>query len=181
MKVLVCPLSKVEDLVVEHRPARVISMLDPDRTFPELGDDYSGRHLRLRFHDITLPAPDRVMPATEHIQEFLGFLDDWDETDVLLIHCRAGISRSTAAAYIAACYLHPDRDEHEIALELRRASALARPNGTLVRLADEVMGRQGRMTLAIEETGRGLEWMEIAEAEPFLLQIASKHQTEDAH
>ena len=173
MKVLVCPLSKVEDLVVEHRPARVISMLDPDRTFPELGDDYSGRHLRLRFHDITLPAPDRVMPATEHIREFLDFLDGWDETDVLLIHCRAGISRSTAAAYIAACYLHPDRDEHEIALELRRASALARPNGTLVRLADEVMGRQGRMTLAIEETGRGLEWMEIAEAEPFLLQIAS--------
>ena len=175
MKVLVCPLSKVEDIVAEHRPARVISLLDPDRTFPELGDGYSGRHLRLRFHDITLPAPDRVMPATEHIQEFLGFLDAWDETDVLLIHCRAGISRSTAAAYIAACYLHPDRNEHEIALELRRASPLARPNGTLVRLADEVMGRDNRMIRAIEETGRGLEWMEITEAEPFLLHIASKH------
>ena len=181
MKVLVCPLSKVEDMVAAHEPARVISLLDPDRTFPELGDGYSGRHLRLRFHDITLPAPDRVMPATEHIREFLQFLDGWNETDVLLIHCRAGISRSTAAAYIAACYLHPDRDEHEIALELRRASVSARPNDMLVRLADEVMGRAGRMTAAIEQTGRDLEWMQIDEAEPFLLHIASNHHPEDTH
>ena len=181
MKILVCPLSKVDDLVMEHRPARVISLLDPERTFPELGDGYAGRHLRLRFHDITIPAPDRVMPAAEHIQEFLRFLDGWNETDVLLIHCRAGISRSTAAAYIAACYLHPDRDEHEIALELRRASTLARPNGTLVRLADEIMGRAGRMAAAIEDTGRDLEWIEINEAEPFLLQISGKRHSEDAN
>ena len=181
MKILVCPLSKVEDLVAEHRPARVISLLDPDRTFPELGAEYSGRHLRLRFHDIVFPAPDRVMPAAEHIREFLGFLDGSDVTDVLLIHCRAGISRSTAAAFIAACYLHPERDEHEIALELRRASTLARPNGTLVRLADEVMGRAGRMTAAIEDTGRDLEWIEIDESEPFMFRIASKHSTQDEH
>ena len=42
MKILVCPLSKVEDMVAEHWPARVISMLDPDRTFPELGDTVFG-------------------------------------------------------------------------------------------------------------------------------------------
>ena len=140
---------------------------------------YSGRHLRLRFHDITLPMPDRVMPAAEHVREFLRFLDGWDENDVLLIHCRAGISRSTAAAYIAACYLHPDRDEHDLALELRRASPLARPNGTLVRLADAEMSREGRMIEAIENTGRELEWIEIDEANPFLLRIAGNPHTQD--
>ena len=64
----------------------------------------------------------------------------WDRAAPLLIHCFAGVSRSTAAAFIAACALSPRRDEGEIARALRAASPTATPNARLVALADATLG-----------------------------------------
>jgi hypothetical protein len=80
---------------------------------------------------------------------------------------RTGIGRSTAAAFIAACLHNPHVDEQEIAGALRRASPLARPNETLIKLADVAMRRNGRMSAAIAETGRDLPWIEVDEGVPF--------------
>ncbi len=85
----------------------------------------------------------------------------------MLVHCRAGIGRSTATAFIAACRHNPRTSEFVIARALRAASSNARPNETLVALADAVMKRDGRMHRAIAETGRGLPWIEVYENEPF--------------
>jgi predicted protein tyrosine phosphatase len=71
------------------------------------------------------------------------------------VHCYAGISRSTAGAYVAACALNPQRDERAIAHELRRASPTATPNARIVSLADGLLGRAGRMMAAINAIGRG--------------------------
>ena len=60
----------------------------------------------------------------------------------MLIHCFAGVSRSTAAAFIAACALAPNRDEATIARALRAASPTATPNARLVALADAALGRR---------------------------------------
>lgn len=154
-------------MIALHRPERVLSLLNPELPFPQLGPEYHGRHLQLRFHDILVPCENQVMPSAEHVRDLLQFVEAWDCKAPLLVHCRAGISRSTAAAYVAACCRNPHLDEREIAAALRRASPLARPNGTLVRLADQELGRQGRMSEAIESTGRDLPWIEIDEADPF--------------
>jgi len=164
--ILVCPLSQVSELIALHRPGCVVSLLDPEGSFPDLGPDYVGRHLRLGFHDICVPGEHLVMPSAEHVAALLGFLRAWDRNDPLLIHCRAGISRSTAAAFVAACYANPDTSEYEIAVALRRAAPLARPNETLVRLADAALGRSGRMSEAIAATAHDLPWIEVEEAEP---------------
>jgi len=84
----------------------------------------------------------------------------------MLIHCWAGISRSTAAAFTALCLLRPSTDEEQIAWELREASPSATPNRLIVQLADDVMGRGGRMVRAIEKIGRGEE---AYEGTPFVL------------
>jgi predicted protein tyrosine phosphatase len=97
----------------------------------------------------------------------LVFLGRWQRSAPLLIHCRAGIGRSTAAAFIAACVHKPNVDERTIALNLRRASPLARPNQILIELADAAMGRSGRMLRSIEETGRSLQWHGVDENIPF--------------
>ena len=68
------------------------------------------------------------MPSAEQIGYLLSFLEAWDRAGSILFHCRAGIGRSPAAAFVAACFLNPCGDEHEIALTLRAASGLARPN-----------------------------------------------------
>lgn len=171
MTLVVCPLSKVTEMIALHRPGRVISLLDPDWPFPELGSDYADRHLRLSFHDVNDAVALEIAPSITHVQEVIRFVEDWVGDDALLIHCRAGISRSTAAAFIIACLRNADRSELDIAVALREVSPLARPNLALVRHADREMGRNGRMVQAIKETGRGLPWIEVEENVPFVIPI----------
>jgi predicted protein tyrosine phosphatase len=97
-----------------------------------------------------------------------AFVGRWDQAAPLLIHCFAGVSRSTAAAFIAACAVIPHRDEAEIALAVRRNSPTATPNPRLVALADKMLGRKGRMIAAIARIGRGVE---CSEAIPFALEL----------
>ena len=86
----------------------------------------------------------------------------------MVVHCFAGISRSTAAAYAAACALNPARDEMEIARAIRDASATAMPNARIVAIADRMLERDGRMVRAVEALGRGLE---APEGHPFRLDL----------
>jgi len=167
MTIWVCPLSKVELIITRHMPSRVVSLLDPGFDFPELGQAYAGKHLRLRFHDVHVPTEGQIVPAVEHVDRLLGFLGAASSGEDVLIHCRAGIGRSPAAAFIAACFLNPDVPERKIAVALRRAARLARPNETLIRLADTVMAREGRMSDAITNTGRDLPWLDVEEGEAF--------------
>ena len=74
----------------------------------------------------------------------------------MVIHCWAGISRSTAAALISLCALNPRCAEHLIARRLREASPTAYPNRLMIRLADAALGRKGRMVAAVEAIGRGV-------------------------
>ena len=167
MSILVCPLSQLSITIGKHKPTRIISILDPGWDFPELGPAYVGRNLCLEFHDIHLPTLDRVMPAAAHVDRLLRFLKRWDPKEALLIHCRAGIGRSTAAAFIAACYHNPAIDEQHIAAKLRQAAPLARPNKTLIRIADNAMNRKGRMLSAMEIALRDASFVDAFEGEPF--------------
>lgn len=171
---MVCPLSRVAEMVQSRNPSRVVSLLDPGSTFPELGPKYRDAHLRLQFHDAHTSDDDQVVPEPEHIRALLAFLECWDSRTSLLIHCRAGIGRSTAAAYVAACWQNPESNEHRIAESLRNAAPLARPNETLVRLGDAALARDGRMSAAISETGRDLAWIELNEGLPFELSLQGR-------
>jgi predicted protein tyrosine phosphatase len=161
MTIIVCPLSKVATMVAARAPERIVSLLDPDFTFPETGPDYAGKHLRLRVHDAHVAAAGQVLPGKEHVDQLLAFVAQWDRSAPILVHCRAGIGRSTATAFITACLHNPHAAEREIALALRRASPLARPNETLIKLADAALGRRDRMSRAISDTGRNLSWNEV--------------------
>lgn len=177
MTIVVCPLSNLANMVEVHRPARVISILDPSYESPNLGQEFDGRHLRLTFHDVHDPADGAVVPAVRHVEELVVFLSAWDVDGSLLVHCRAGIGRSTAAAFIAACWYNPEISEVQIARALRRNGPLARPNEALVQIADQVMGRDGRMTEAIVASGRGLPWPQVDEGEPFEFPLFYSEQT----
>ncbi|TIX80640.1 MAG: protein tyrosine phosphatase, partial [Mesorhizobium sp.] len=86
----------------------------------------------------------------------------------LVVHCYAGISRSTASAYIIAAALAPKRCEVELAETLRALSPTATPNPRLIAVADTLLDRNGRMIGAIQAIGRGAD---AFEGTPFELKI----------
>jgi predicted protein tyrosine phosphatase len=164
MAIIVCPLARVPHVIATRKPDRVVSLLDPETTFP---DAKGLPHLRLGMHDVTDFYAGQIPPLDTHVAHILEFISDWDRSDPMLVHCYAGISRSTATAFTIACALNPSTDETEIAWSLRRASPSAWPNRRLVALADAELGRNGRMRAAIDAIGAGRAWEEIGEAHPF--------------
>ncbi|MES1158480.1 MAG: protein-tyrosine phosphatase family protein [Terricaulis silvestris] len=168
MPIIVCPLSRAPELARERKPSRVVSLLDPDTPFPQL-DGLVSHHLRVTVHDIEMKADGLDHPDETHISDILKFVSAWDRGAPILIHCYAGISRSTATAFITACAHNPDADEGAIARALREASPTASPNRRIVALADTALKRGGRMSAAIEAIGRGSSWLDIGEAQPFTM------------
>jgi len=128
-------------------------------------------HLFLGINDITEPQDGMVLPGEEHVRQLIAFAESWERRQPMVVHCYAGISRSTAAAFITVCVTQPRRGEAEIAQRLRRASRFATPNALLVAIADDILGRNGRMVDAITAIGRG----EMAiESVPFALPLEER-------
>ncbi|GBU20011.1 MULTISPECIES: protein tyrosine phosphatase [Methylobacterium] len=159
-RIHVCPLSRLPEALAASGAGDLLSLIGagvelerPEGIAPE-------RHRIVRVNDLTAALDGHVLPAEEHVAAILAFARGWDRERPLLMHCYAGISRSTAAAYIAACALMPERDEDELAQALRAASPSATPNALLVAIADGMLGREGRMSAAIAAIGRGAEAFE---------------------
>jgi len=115
--------------------------------------DTGARHIVTLIKDVSLVRRPECIPEPNH---------------PLVVHCYAGISRSTAGAFIAACALNPQRDERAIARLIREASPTAMPNLRLVALADALLGRKGRMIKAVDSLGPGLS---AYEGVPFRLDL----------
>ena len=164
----VCSLARLHATVDETGARHIVTLLRltdrverPRHIAPE-------NHLVLAVDDITAPVEGYTAPADDHVQRLIDFVGKWDRTAPMVVHCYAGISRSTAGAFVAACALNPQRDELEIAWEVRRASRTAQPNARIVTIADRLLKRDGRMVKAIETIGPGDLAME---GEPFRLDI----------
>ena len=167
----VCPLSRLQATVAATAATHVVSLVGPGAGVERPPTVTVDRHLVIGVSDIVEPLDGHILPGSEHIERLLAFVRAWGRESPLVFHCWAGISRSTAGAFIAACALAPERDEHEIARALRLASPTGTPNARFVALADDVLGRGGRMVDAVRAIGRGAEAME---GTPFMLQLGNR-------
>ncbi|MCK2056048.1 protein tyrosine phosphatase [Methylobacterium sp. 37f] len=166
----VCPLSRLPETLGGSGARHLMTLMKVGTAISRPAGIAEGRHCVVEVSDIVAPMDGHVTPGDGHVAAILAFAEAWDRKEPLLIHCYAGISRSTAAAYIAACALAPERDEAEIARALRIASPSATPNALFVSIADRLLGRDGRMVAAIAEIGRGAD---AFEGEPFSLNLMS--------
>lgn len=153
--IYVGPLSAVDRAVETSGISHLVTLINDQTMIDTPSAIQPDKHLRLAMNDISEPRPGLVPPGEAHVAELIGFVLDWDRNAPMLIHCWAGISRSTAAAFISLCTLNPDTDETRIANEIRSASDTATPNRMLVELADDALNRQGRMVRAVESIGHG--------------------------
>jgi predicted protein tyrosine phosphatase len=164
----VCSLARLHETVEDTGARHVVSLIGDEASIERPSAIVAENHLWLRLHDISAPLDGYIMPDEEHIADLLRFVRRWDRCAPLVVHCYAGISRSTASAFASVCALSPHRDEKNVALALRRASPTASPNMRIVSLADRLLGRGGRMVAAIETIGRGTL---AAEGTPFRLDL----------
>ncbi len=155
MTIWICSLAAAPDMARRLKPSRVVSLLSPYDSFPSFSELEKDLHLQVAIHDIASDIGDWQAPAQTDAERVIRFVEAWDRAGPMLIHCWAGISRSTASAFITACVHNPKADEEEISWAIRDASPTASPNVRLVDHADALLGRGGRMNKAIAAIGRG--------------------------
>ncbi|MEI9993716.1 MAG: protein-tyrosine phosphatase family protein [Rhizomicrobium sp.] len=154
-RILVTPLSAVPDTIRLHRPSHLVTLLSPDHMIETPAGFPRERHLRIGMNDIIDVSAGDTPPDRRHVESLLDFVRAWSAEDPILIHCWAGISRSMAAAYIVLCDRLGRGSELYAARAIRARAPHAYPNALLVRHADDLLGRQGRMVEAIKDIGAG--------------------------
>jgi len=164
----VCSLARLHQTVIETRARHVVTLLRDTDLVVRPDGIAADNHLILGMDDIVEQIEGQTAPAQEHVARLIAFVQAWDRAAPMVVHCYAGISRSTAGAFVAACALNPKRDELQIAQDIRRASRTAQPNARIVSLADRMLGREGRMVRAVEIIGPGTG---AYEGDPFRLDI----------
>jgi len=164
--IFVTPLSRLSETLAASGARRMISLQSIGATFNRPPGIEPDAYLQLAMHDIAEEREGFVAPSREQVAAMLTFAKQVSRDEPLLIHCYAGISRSTAAAYVIAAALRPHLNEHALAQDLRRLAPSATPNPRIVALADDLLGRDGRMVAAIRAIGRGAE---AFEGTPFTL------------
>jgi len=70
------------------------------------------------------------------------------ETCHLLVHCHAGVSRSTAATALILAQAHPDRPARDVFDAVSRLRPRAWPNLRILEFGDELLGRGGEIVAA---------------------------------
>lgn len=149
--ITVCGIEELEGHC-EARVSHVLSILDPGWPVPPAFGSF-GEHerLELRFHDIIEPADDEVVPEEAHVAELLAFGRDLDaEAGAhLLVHCHAGISRSTASMALILAQARPDAPAADVFAEVLRIRAKAWPNLRMIEMGDALLGRGGALVAAV--------------------------------
>ncbi|MBM6594556.1 tyrosine phosphatase family protein [Microvirga pudoricolor] len=149
----------------ERTVTHVLSVLDPDLPEIEAFQAYGAHHrTTLRFHDIIDPRPGWIMPTRAHMEEILSFGSELASSQAgksdghLLVHCHMGVSRSTAAMLSLLAQVYPDESEDNLFARLREIRPQAWPNSVMIGFADELLGREGRLTEGLRRHyGRQIE------------------------
>jgi len=164
----VCSLARLHATVDETGARHLVTLLRLTDRVERPAQVAPQNHLVLSIDDICEPMEGCTAPDEKHVARLIEFAGSWDRAAPMVVHCFAGISRSTAGAFVAACALNPARDESEIAQAIRAASTTAQPNARIVSIADRLLVREGRMVRALEQIGPGDG---AVEGNPFRLDI----------
>jgi predicted protein tyrosine phosphatase len=164
----VCSLAALPETVKATGASHILTVMANVDQVQRPESVLEANHLKVQVDDITEEIEGFVVPCDSHIEQVLNFVRGWDRQAPLVVHCYAGISRSTASAFAAACLLNPHRDEISIARQIRAASPIASPNRLIVSLADRALGREGRMLRALDEMGPGSM---LVEGRPFRIDL----------
>ncbi len=166
MKVIVSSRNLVNYHAKEFAPTAIISIVDPEDTFPAFNNDvpiFGAKFDDLCFEPMSDIDIARYHPPTiDLVLDILKFGEDHlDDDSRLLVHCFAGISRSSAAAIIALTpLLGIDSAVEKIAgLNVRHSETLYEsgqswfmPNDLMVKYADKILQKNGELVQLVKSS-----------------------------
>lgn len=135
----------------------VVSLGSPGSDPPQGFNPSNENHIRLTFEDIDFTIPvlresdAYVCPTRGDVQTILDAGEHLLEKELVYTHCRAGVSRSTATAYMLRCLRDGPGAEANCWQQTLQDRPIARPNRAMVRLADDILNRNGRMFEQIQD------------------------------
>ena len=156
----VCSLARLHDVVEASKASHVLTLINAQTPVSRPPSIMPSNHLYISMSDIVEPLQGHIIPAENHVRQLMAFVQKWERKQPMVIHCYAGVSRSTAAAMITTTLLNPDRREQAIADLIRERSPTATPNLRLIAVADTLLGRSGRLLDAAKSIGRGEDCFE---------------------
>lgn len=133
----------------------IIAIVDNDER-PCLGFDAIAHRLRLDFEDLASTESEHRKFSSRaatpnHVQQIIEFAQRIRGIEGrLLCHCTAGRSRSPAAALTCLATWHGLGNEEQSVAMLFAIRRIAVPHRAMVRFADELLGRNGRLVKAVE-------------------------------
>ena len=158
--ITICGVSELDDEARCGRHTHVVSIWGKDEgesvsrlvagLFP-----HASLHLAF-FDDISMETP--YGPSEQDIRMILEFGKRLGPQDRLLVHCLAGVSRSSACAFSLACQCTDPGDAARVLALLRANRPFIMPNTLIVRYADALLGRGQRMVEAVNRS-RMEQWM----------------------
>jgi len=166
-QVTICGIDELE-LHCAAGVTHVLSILDPGWPEPEaFGAFDPHRRLELRFHDVIETEPGCVAPESPDVEQLLSFGRDLTEGKGthLLVHCHAGVSRSTAAATLIVAQARPDRPAEEALQTVLSRRPRAWPNLRILELGDALLERRGEIVGAARA-----HYRRRLEREPWLIE-----------
>jgi predicted protein tyrosine phosphatase len=152
--------------------SHVVSILGPGRADPKDFTAYAPhRRVLWRFDDTVEQRPGFTPPAERDVRKILTLGEELlaEKADQLLIHCHAGVSRSTATAVILMAQNNPGR-EADVFGELARVRPRSWPNSLMVSIADTILERKGALIPELRD-----HHAKVAQAHPDLAALIRLH------
>lgn len=124
--------------------AHLISITGAKQQKPIRGFKNIKSSLWLKFDDLN--EKKHACPKREHVEKIVEFGRKIRDTEgTVLIHCEAGISRSTAAAFVILCDLLGPGKEEEAMQQVANNRPMLHPNKIICEYGDRILNRNGRM------------------------------------
>jgi len=145
MNIIITNLSKAGKLLlndcIDQNITHIVSLGGPNDSPPLAYNAHPAKKIRLEFDDVVFDGNDYIAPKEEHVRKLI-------DKKKMLIHCYAGISRSTAAALIFMSLFHDLQTCKDKLLEL---TPWAQPNKTMIGFADKILEHNGKFLELREE------------------------------
>jgi predicted protein tyrosine phosphatase len=141
----ICSLGQVSKKTSRFDITHVLSLIDPLGMRVFLHPYHKVEWKQLKFEDIKDP-DDRWAPNKDHVEQIIDWAKNLPDRTNLLVHCFAGVSRSSASAITIECARNNvktigELDEiYKYFFEIR---PVMYPNDLIIQYADEILGLDG--------------------------------------